>query len=186
MADHVSSPILQPVTIGDLHTGRLRVRARQATGVTEQTPADASDVVTVDGRSWRLPPRSRDPNWLIAAAMPQMIHRAGFTSRTIPSLILLPKLLPPSPTALTAVLAECFAGAAREGLRDLEAIERVVGRGRAELNVTKRSKAPALARLLIAYPGLQASAVARLLNVTPQGARKLLASMPPPSGPMLV
>lgn len=154
--------------------------------LTEQTSADASDVVTVDGRSWELPPRSRDRNWLIAAAMPRMLYRAGFTTRAIPSLTLLPKFLPPSPAALATALAETLAAAAADGLRELDTIERVVERGRAGLQVTKRSKAPALARLLIAYPGLQASAVARLLGVTPQGARKLLAGLPAPSGPMLV
>ncbi len=153
-------------------------RVFELSRLTEQTSADASEVVTVDGRSWELPPRSRDRNWLIAAAMPRMIHRAGFTTRTIPSLTLLPKFLPPSPTALTAALAEALAAAAADGLRELEALERMVGRGRADLKVTKRSKAPALARLLIAYPGLQPAAVARLLKVTPQGARKLLASRP--------
>jgi len=154
--------------------------------LTEQTPTDASDVVTVDGRSWSLPPRSRDRNWLIAAAMPRMIHRAGFTARTIPSLTLLPKFLPPSPAALTSSIAEALAAAATDGLRELEAIERLVERRSTDLQVTKRSKAPALARLLIAYPGLQASAVARLLGVTPQGARKLLAGLSRASGPMLV
>jgi hypothetical protein len=161
-------------------------RVFELSRLTEQVSADASEVVTVDGRSWALPPRSRDRNWLIAAAMPRMIHRAGFTTRTIPSLTLLPKFLPPSPTALTAALAEALAAAAADGLRELEAVERAVRRGRADLKVTKRSKTPVLARLLVAYPGLQASAVARLLGVTPQGARKLLASIPRPSGPMLV
>lgn len=161
-------------------------RVFELSQLTAQTSADAADVVTVDGRSWALPPRSRDRNWLIAAAMPRMLHRAGFTSLSIPSLILLPKFLPPSPAALTAAIAEALAAAATEGLRELAVIERAVERGRDNLRVTKRSKAPALTRLLITYPGLQASAVARLLGVTPQGARKLLAGLPEPSGPMLV
>lgn len=161
-------------------------RVFELSRVTEQFPLEAANVVTVDGRAWALPLRSRDRNWLIAAAMPLMMHRARFTTRVIPSLVLLPKFLPPSPAALTTAIAEALTAAATNGLRELGAIERVLERGQANLQVTKRSKAPALARLLIAYPGLQASAVARLLSVTPQGARKLLAGLSAPSAPVLV
>lgn len=168
----------------DLHA--VADRVFELSQLTEQTPAGASDVVTIDGRSWAVPSRSRDRNWLIAAAMPVMMHRAGFTTRVIPSLVLLPKFLPPSPAALTTAIAEALTAAATSGLRELRVIERVLERGHANLQVTKRSKAPALARLLIAYPGLQPSAVARLLGVTPQGARKLLAGFSDPSAPMLV
>jgi hypothetical protein len=161
-------------------------RVLELSRMTEQTSAAASDVVTVDGRSWELPPRSRDRNWLIACAMPRMIHQAGFTTRVIPSLTLLPKFLPPSPAELTMAITEALTIAAIDGLRELDVIEREVRRGSSDLHVTKRSKAPALARLLIAYPGLQASAVARLLGVTPQGARKLLAGLSGASRPVLV
>jgi hypothetical protein len=61
-------------------------------------------------------------------------------------------------------------------LRDLDAIERAAA-AIAATQATKRSKAPFLSRLLIAYPGLQPRAVATLLNITPQGARKVLASL---------
>ncbi|MBA3896933.1 MAG: hypothetical protein H0X36_07320 [Sphingomonadaceae bacterium] len=64
--------------------------------------------------------------------------------------------------------------AVNAGLHDLDLIERKA-RQIAEEQTTKRSKAPLLARLLLAYPGLKPKAVSQLLKVTPQGARKLLA-----------
>lgn len=154
--------------------------------MTEQNPSVGSDVATIDGRTWQLsaPPRHR--NWLIATAMPLMLHRSGFTGRIIPSLTLLEKFLPASPEALSDLLADKLGQAARAGLRDLVVIERTMERASTQRQFTKRSKAPLLARLLIAYPGLQAGAVATLLGVTPQGARKLLAATVRPSDPMLV
>lgn len=152
-------------------------RVFELSRLTEQVAADASEVVTIDGRSWELPPRSRDRNWLIAAAMPRMIHRAGFTTRTIPSLSLLPKFLPASPALLAEILAEALGRAARNELHELDTIERAASRLLSDRDFTRRSKAPLLARLQLSYPGLQPAAVARLLKVTPQGARKLLASL---------
>ena len=150
--------------------------------VFSESVATASiDVVGIDGRALQLPPRQRDRNWLIAVAMPRMLYRAGFTSRVIPSLILLPKFLPASPALLAQSLAEGLGRAAKAALRELDAIERAATRLLADRGVTRRSKAPILARLQLAYPGLQPAAVARLLKVTPQGARKLLASLAHPS-----
>ncbi len=63
------------------------------------------------------------------------------------------------------------------GLRELSAIEHDVAK-LTNLGATQRSRLPLLGRLLIAYPGLQASSVSKLLSVTPQGARKLLAALP--------
>jgi hypothetical protein len=131
----------------------------------------------VDGRSLELPPRQRDRLWLIAVAVPRMLYRAGLTSRVIPSLILLPKFLPLSPANLAETMADAIGRAAYAGLRELDLIERAASRSRQDYGVTRRSKAPLLARLQLSYPGLQPAAVARLLGVTPQGARKLLASL---------
>ena len=146
--------------------------------LTGRAAADAAAVVSIDGRSLTLPPRARDRNWLIASAVPQMLRAAGITLRVIPSLVLLPKFLPASPEALVPMLAQALAPATDAALRDLDRIERQA-RTIADGPATKRSKAPLLARLQLAYPGLGPKAVARLLNVTPQGARKLLASRGP-------
>lgn len=146
--------------------------------LTERAPVGAAEVVAIDGRSWELPPRSRDRNWLIATALPRMLYRAGFTSRVIASLVPLPKFLPPSPGELTVFFTKELGHISETGLRELAAIERAVAK-LADLGTTQRSRLPLLARLLITYPGLQAPSVAKLLSVTPQGARKLLAAIPP-------
>lgn len=154
--------------------------------MTASAPASGSEVVTIDGRSLELPPRSRDRNWLIATMVPRMLHRAGFTTRVLPSLVLLPKFLPETPQALADLMIERLGKNAEVGLRELDSIEREAGRTLSGMQVTKRSKAPLLARLQLTYPGIQASAVAKLLNITPQGARKLLGASSGHSGPMLV
>lgn len=154
--------------------------------LTEPATPSSWDVVSVDGRALDLPPRGRNRNWLISAAVPLMLCRVGFTTRVIPSFILMPKFLPPSPAELAGTLAQAISRTAQAGLRDLDAIERAASRIQTDLAVTKRSKAPLLARLQLAYPGLHTSAVSRLLGVTPQGARKLLASLPQTSHPALV
>ena len=141
--------------------------------LTGRAAADAAAIVSIDGRSLTLPPRARDRNWLIASAVPQMLRAAGITLRVIPSLVLLPKFLPASPEALAPMLGQALAPATDAALRDLDRIERQA-RKIADGPATKRSKAPLLARLQLAYPGLSPKTVARLLNVTPQGARKLL------------
>lgn len=161
-----------PFPTGDLVSVARRVFDLAA--LTEPAPASNSEVVTFDGRSLKLPPRSRDRNWLIATMVPRILHRAGFTTRVIPSLILLPKFLPATPQALADVMIEGLGKKAEAGLRELDSIERDAARTLSEMQVTKRSKAPLLARLQLTYPGLQPAAVARLLDVTPQGARKLL------------
>jgi hypothetical protein len=63
-------------------------------------------------------------------------------------------------------------------LKDLDWLERH-GPQVVAAPATRRSRAPLLARLALAYPGLRPPAVARLLGVTPQGARKLLAGLSP-------
>lgn len=160
-----------PFPSGDLIAVAQRVFELAA--ITEAAAVDASNVVSVDGRSWELPSRSRDRNWLLATAVPRLLHRAGFTTRVHPALVLLPRFLPPSPRDLAEFMAAAMARKAAGGLRDLAEMERDVARLRND-GATKRSKAPLLARLQLIYPGLQPAAVAKLLNVTPQGARKLL------------
>lgn len=117
--------------------------------------------------------------------MPLKLQRAGITLRVIPSLILLPKFLPPTPEALVVLLKAALRKAVDAGLRDLDRIEQE-GRNLDTMSVTNRSEAPPLARLQIAYPGLQFKAIARLLGITPQGARKLLATKGPVSRPVRV
>ncbi|AKH18950.1 hypothetical protein [Sphingomonas sanxanigenens] len=171
-----------PFPAGDLLSVASRVIELAA--LTEPATASSCMVTTVDGRALELQPRGRDRTWLIAVAMPRMLYRAGFTTQVIPSLILLPRYLPPSPADLVKTLELAIGRTSRAGLRELDTIERAAARIRSDLQVTRRSKAPLLARLQLSYPGLQPAAVARLLNITPQGARKLLASMTPPSRPV--
>ncbi|WP_231731952.1 hypothetical protein [Sphingomonas sp. CCH5-D11] len=172
---HVQAAADAPSQTGDLLS--IARRVFELASLTEAASTGSWDVVSVDGRTLNLPPRDRGRNWLIAVATPRMLYRAGFTTRVIPSFILLPKYLPPSPTDLAATMAQVIGRTAQAGLRELDAIERAAARIQFGLQVTKRSKAPLLARLQLSYPGLRPGAVARLLKVTPQGARKLLASV---------
>ena len=170
MREAADAPLNQPGLIG------IAERVFELSALSETGQEAGYEVVTIDGRSWDLPPRARDRNWLIAAAVPRLLHQAHLTTRVIPSLILMPKLLPPSPTALAETMMTALRKVVDSGLRDLDRIERAIAAASAS-DVTKRSKAPLLSRLLMTYPGLQPRAVATLLNVTPQGARKLLASV---------
>ena len=150
-------------------------RLFELAALTEAEDSHIAAISTIDGRSLTLPPRARGCNWLLATMLPQLLHNVGLTTRTIPSLIAFPKFLPPSPALLEAAMIPVLRKAAQAGLRDLDRIERLVAAYENCPAVTKRSKAPLLFRLQITYPGLQPKAVARLLGITPQGARKLLA-----------
>lgn len=152
-------------------------RVYDLAALTETDMASGADVVTQDGRSLTLAPRGRERNWLIATSVPRILYRAGFTSRIIPSLILLPKFLPNRPERLAVTMEAAIGRSAGAAHKELGRIEREAARSLTGLSVTRRSKAPLLARLLITYPGLEAGAVARLLEITPQGARKLLATL---------
>lgn len=152
----------------------VAARVLEIAALTDTIKDGGHDIVTSDGRSLDLPPRSRDRIWLIAASVPRLIHQARITSRVIPSLVLLPKFLPPSPRALADVMLTNLRKAVDDGLRDLDRTERAIASSGVTSDVTKRSKAPLLSRLLLTYPDLQPRAVVKLLNVTPQGARKLL------------
>lgn len=158
-------------------------RVFEIAALTRSENREGAEVVTVDGRTLSIAPRARDRNWLIAVAVPLMLHRARVTTRVIPSLVLLPKFLPPSATALAEMMVDTLHKAARAGLHELDAIETAAADTLTALVVTKRSRAPLLARLQLAYPGLGPKAVAQLLEMSPQGARKLLASLSPPASP---
>ena len=170
MRDAADAPLSKPGLVG------VAERVFELSALTETGHEAGYEVVTIDGRSLDLPPRARDRNWLIAATVPRLLHQARLTTRVIPSLILLPKFLPPSPAALAETMMTALRKAVASGLRDLDRIERAIAAASTS-DVTRRSKAPLLSRLLMTYPGLQPRAVATLLNVTPQGARKLLASV---------
>jgi hypothetical protein len=58
-------------------------------------------------------------------------------------------------------------------LAELDVLERRVAESPGTMKVTRRSKAPALLRMALAYPGLRVPAIARLLAISPQGAAKL-------------
>lgn len=161
--------------------GGMRAVAERVFKIAELTHTDDSsgaDIVTIDGRVLSLVGTGRGRNWLLAVAVPTMLYRAGMTTRVIPSLVLLPKFLPPSPSRLADLMIAAIGKAAAAGLGELDRIERQAADRLAQLTVTRRSKAPLLARLQLAYPGLQPKAVGQLLNISPQGARKLLAGMP--------
>jgi hypothetical protein len=166
--------------------GGLRAVAERVFEIAELTRSGsrvAAEVVTVDGRTLSIVPQTRDRTWLIAVAVPTMLFRARVTTRVIPSLVLLPKFLPATAAALADMMADALHKAVRAGLHELDAIETAAADTLGALSVTKRSRAPLLARLQLAYPGLGPKAVAQLLEMSPQGARKLLASLSPPASP---
>jgi hypothetical protein len=165
--------------------GGLRAVAERVFEIADLTRSgsrEAAEVVTVDGRTLAIVPQTRDRTWLIAVAVPLMLFRARVTTRVIPSLVLLPKFLPATPAALADTMADALHQAVRAGLDELDAIETQASR-LDRMRVTRRSRAPLLARLQLAYPGLGPKAVAQLLEMSPQGARKLLASLSPPASP---
>lgn len=136
----------------------------------------AVDITTIDGRTLTLDPCIRDRAWLVASHVPAMLQHAGLTLGTLPSLVLLPKFSPHDADALTDVITRSLLATCKAGLKDLDWLERHGPKALAA-PATRRSRAPLLARLALAYPGLRPPAVARLLDVTPQGARKLMAKL---------
>ena len=163
-----------PYPSASLHSVADRIAAMLKTvAAAEQS---AVDVTAIDGRTLTLEPRVRDRAWLVASHVPAILHHAGLTLGTLPSLILLPKFPPHDVAELTAVLTRSLLTTCQSGLKDLDWIERQGSKALA-VSATRRSRAPLLARLALAYPGLRPSAVARLLEVTPQGARKLVAKL---------
>jgi hypothetical protein len=136
-------------------------------------PGTAPLVTTADGRQLQLPPAAPDSAWAVAAQLPAALHAAGLTLRPLPSFTTLPRFRPATADALAATLVGGIARTAARGLAELDRLERAVTQLPAQLGVTRRSKAPLLARLDLIYPGLTLPAVARLLGISPQGAVKV-------------
>lgn len=130
-------------------------------------------VLTADGRRLDIDPRSFDTIWILGTLLPRAYVTAGLTLRPLPCLAGLPRFLPEDPRVLADALRGRTLDMARLGLAELDRLERALLRIPADLKVTKRSKAPLLARLQLAYPGLRVPAIARLLGMSPQGAVKL-------------
>ncbi|WP_327752385.1 hypothetical protein VVT58_18400 (plasmid) [Sphingobium sp. SJ10-10] len=134
-------------------------------------------VTTVDGRQWRIEPRRFDMGWILACHLPGAFAATGLSLRRLPSLVALPRFLPDDVDLLTGQIAAMVARQAGQGLTELDRLEAKLARLPAELTVTRRSKAPLLMRLELAYPGLRKTAVARLLGISHQGATKLVAQV---------
>ncbi|NML87470.1 hypothetical protein HHL26_00105 [Sphingobium sp. TB-6] len=150
----------------------IDVRASLDTPVTE-----GQLVTTVDGRQWRIEPRRFDMGWILACHLPGVFTATGLSLRRLPSLVALPRFLPDDADLLTGQIAAMVARQAGQGLTELDRLEAKLARLPAELTVTRRSKAPLLMRLELAYPGLNKTAVARLLGISHQGATKLVAQV---------
>lgn len=160
-----------PYPAPELHAVAERLIATQADlGVPE---AGGQLITTADGRQLRIDPKRFDMGWILACHLPLALECAGLALRQLPSFVGLPRFLPDDPQALTEHLARTIGSAAAEGLADLDRLEAKLRRVPAELRVTRRSKAPLLLRLELAYPGLGKPAIARLLDISHQGATKL-------------
>lgn len=139
----------------------------------EIAPVGGRSLATLDGRRLTVEPRTFGMIWLLACHLPTALLAAGFTSQIIPSFVCLPKFLGVTARDLAGDLEQRLGDAAMAGLKELDAVERLDARLPKELGVTRRSKLPALMRLEAAYPGIRIPAIARLLNISPQGAAKL-------------
>ena len=140
-----------------------------------ETPATEGQLITTaDGRQLHIEPRRFDMGWLLACHLPGALMAAGLTLHPLPALVELPRFLPDDVEALAGHLRTMIARQADRGLKELDRLERKIARLPQDLQVTRRSKAPLLVRLELAYPGLGKTAVARLLGISHQGATKLL------------
>lgn len=140
-----------------------------------ETPVTEGQLVTTaDGRQWRIEPRRFDMGWVLACHLPAALRAAGLALHPLPSLVELPRFLPEDGERLAEQMAVMVARQAHLGLTDLDRLETKLARLPEELHVTRRSKAPLLIRLELAYPGLSKVAVARLLGISHQGATKLM------------
>lgn len=158
----------------------LRTVAQRLIDVRGSLEAPATEgqlITTIDGRQLRIEPRRFDMSWLLACHLPAALQAAGFVLRPLPSLVELPRFLPDDAEALAEHLAAMIARQAGQGLTELDRLEARLARLPQDLQVTRRSKAPLLVRLELAYPGLSKTAVARLLGISHQGATKLLAQV---------
>ena len=134
-------------------------------------------VTTADGRQWRIDPRRADVGWTLACHFPSALCSAGLSLRHLPSLVGLPRFLPDDAALLAEEIAAMVAREAGRGLVELDRLEAKLARMPTDMRVTRRSKAPLLMRLQLAYPGLGKTAAARLLGISHQGATKLLAQI---------
>ena len=139
--------------------------------------SEAQLLTTADGRQLRIDPRRSDMGWVLACHVPATLEASGLALRRLPSFVDLPRFLPDDPGALALALAAMIERQAHEGLSELDRLEKRLARLPRLLDVTKRSKAPLLLRLELAYPGLSKTAVARLLGISHQGATKLVAQL---------
>ncbi|WP_037469291.1 hypothetical protein [Sphingobium herbicidovorans] len=142
-------------------------------------------LTTADGRQLRLDPRRSDLGWVVAAHLPTAFETAGLTLRRLPSFVDMPRFPGADVGVLTMQLTAMIGRQAKAGLADLDRIEARLRKLPQELQVTKRSKAPLLMRLGLAYPGLSKVAVARLLGISHQGATKLIAQVEHAAGDLL-
>lgn len=134
-------------------------------------------LTTADGRQLQLDPRRADFGWVVAAHVPAALEASGLTLRRLPSFVDLPRFPAKDVTTLTEQIIAMIGRQAREGLAELDRLEARLRRLPQQLPVTKRSKAPLLMRLELAYPGLSKMAVARLLGISHQGATKLVSQI---------
>jgi hypothetical protein len=111
--------------------------------------------------------------WVLACHLPLAFQASGLALRRLPSFVELPRFLPDDGDALAQQLAAMITQQAGRALMELDRLESRLARLPAELGVTRRSKAPLLIRLELAYPGLRKPAIARLLGISHQGATKL-------------
>lgn len=148
-----------------------------ARGQLEAPVTAAQLLTTIDGRQFRLDPRRSDLDWVIACHLPTALRSCGLALRTLPSFVDLGRFLPENRDSLVEQLGAMIWRQALKGLRELDRIERRLNHMPSDLAVTKRSKAPLLMRLELAYPGLSRTAVARLLGISHQGATKLMAQI---------
>jgi hypothetical protein len=152
-------------------------RILAARSALEAPVAEGQLLTTADGRQLRIDPRRPDMGWIVACHLPAALEACGVTLRRLPCMVDLPRFPAEDVEELAGQLAAMLGRQAREGLAELDRIEARLARLPVELGVTRRSKAPLLMRLELAYPGLSKTAIARLLGVSHQGATKLEAQM---------
>lgn len=164
--------LLAPYPAASLEALAERLLAVAAT--LEPATSPVHTISTIDGRQLQLDARSAGSTWILACHLPAALHACGLATRILPSLVGLPRYLPKDPAILADQLVAMLFRGCGEGLKELDRLETRLARLDGTLDVTRRSKAPLLARLELAYPNLRTSAVARLLGISHQGATKLI------------
>ena len=134
-------------------------------------------LTTADGRQLQIDQRQTDVGWVVAAHIPAALEASGLTLRRLPSFVDLPRFPSMDVPTLADQLFDMIGRQAARGLADLSRLEARLKKLPDELRVTRRSKAPLLLRLELAYPGLSRMAVARLLGISHQGATKLVSQL---------